>query len=66
MEKVAPHPRCCRFADHVLTRPEKTNAPTMDRGTRPCGSRGEWDLHTWGDFERIAVRGSCQNQIGES
>ena len=48
------------------SRSEKTNAPTMDRGTRPCGSRGEWDLHTWGDLETISGRGSCQNHFGDS
>jgi len=38
----------------------------MDRGTRPCGSRGEWDLHTWGDFKSIAAEGSARNRDGDS
>ncbi|GAA3107918.1 hypothetical protein GCM10010530_34250 [Kribbella aluminosa] len=27
---------------------EKQSAPIDDRGACPCGSRGEWDLHTLG------------------
>jgi hypothetical protein len=39
---------------------------SVDRGIRPRGSRGGWDIHTWGELEPIPATGSCQNQIGAS
>jgi hypothetical protein len=46
-----------RYRPNALSYWEKQSAPIRDRGACPCGSRGDWDHHTWGGLRRYPHHG---------